>query len=255
MPRPRNLSRSHGAYAPPKIRFASRRRVRFTSSHFAEASYDVPHSVGARTTVRNPGLAGLLAVLLLFFTFDAHGAAVVSLPTGIGAEFVQPPPGIAVTFRFEVVDLADTTPGQDLWEYRYTVTGLTLTANQGFTIFFDLSLYTLLQSPPPFVNADFDVITVQPDLALHSNGFYDALALRNAPSLADPFRVQFVWLGTGAPGAQPYNVHDTDFSTISQGQTTSVPEPSAAALLGAAIAALTIRLRTPSRSGAGVPPA
>ena len=82
----------------------------------------------------------------LHFVFDAalyesHAAAVVSLPKGIGAEFAQPPP-FAATFRFEVVDLADTTPGQDLWEYRYTVTGLALTTGQGFTIFFDFNLYS-----------------------------------------------------------------------------------------------------------------
>ena len=58
-----------------------------------------------------------------------------------------------------------------MWEYRYTVTGLALTAGQGFTIFFDFHLYTLLQNPPPFVNADFDLLVVQPDLALTSNGF------------------------------------------------------------------------------------
>ena len=70
-----------------------------------------PQSVGSHATVRKFGLAGLLAVLLLFLAPDAPGAAVVSLPKGIGAEFVQPAPGIAVTFRFEVVDLANTTPG------------------------------------------------------------------------------------------------------------------------------------------------
>ena len=173
------------------------------------------------------GLAGLIAVFLFAFSPPGRGAAVVSVPGGIGAAYVPPPPGIAVTFRFEVVDLADTTPGQDLWEYSYQVTGLSLTAGQGFTIFFDLSLYTLLQNPPPFVNADFDLLVAQPDLALHSNGFYDALALRNNPSFADLFKVRFVWLGTAgtAPGAQPYTVYNADFTTQSQGQTTSVPEP------------------------------
>ena len=181
--------------------------------------------------VRNLRLGVLPAVILLFFTPDAPGAAVVSLPKGIGAEFVPSAPAIAVTFRFEVVDLADTTPGQDLWEYRYTVSDLALTAGQGFTIFFDFHLYTLLQNPPPFVNADFDPLVVQPDLALTSNGFYDAQALRNAPSLADPFKVQFVWLGNAGttPGAQPVTVYNADFSTQSQTQT--VPEPSAFALL------------------------
>ena len=180
----------------------------------------------------------MLTILFFLSAPRAPGAAVVSLPKGIGTAFVQPPPEIAVTFRFEVVDLADATPGQDLWEYRYTVTGLALTAGQGFTVFFDFNLYTLLQNPPPSVNTDWNPISVQPDLALHSNGFYDAQALRNAPSLADPFRVPFVWLGTGTPGAQPMTVYNADFSTQSQGQTTNVPEPTALALLLLGVGAL-----------------
>ena len=79
------------------------------------------------------------------------------------------------------------------------------------------------------MNADFDLLTVQPDFNLSSNGFYDAQALRNNPSFADPFKLRFVRLGTGGatPGAQPYTVYNTDFSTQSLGQTTSVPGPSA----------------------------
>ena len=166
---------------------------------------------GFPRSVFTPGLAGLLAVFLFAFS----------------------PPGRAATILFTATDVADTTPGQDLWEYSYQVSGLTLTAGQGFTVFFDFNLCKLLQSPPPFVNADFDLLTVQPDLALQSNGFYDAQALRSAPSFADPFKLRFVWLGTGgtAPAAQPYTVDNADFSTQSQGQTTSVPEPSALALL------------------------
>ncbi len=193
------------------------------------------------------GLAGLLAVFLFMFSPPGRGAAVVSTPGGIGAAYVPPPPGIAVTFRFEVVDLADTTPGQDLWEYSYQVTGLTLTAGQGFSIFFDLNLYTLLQNPPPFVNTDFDLLVAQPDLALHSNGFYDAQALVNNPSFADPFKLRFVWLGTRTPGSQPYTVYNADFSTQSQGQTTNIPEPSALALLLAAQGAAIFN-RRPERS-------
>ncbi len=209
------------------------------------------------------GLAGLLAVVLFALSPPGRGAAVVSTPGGIGAAYVAPAPAIEVIFRFEVVDLADTTPGQDLWEYSYVVSGLTLTANQGFTIFFDLSLYTLLQNPPPFVNADFSLLVAQPDLALNSNGFYDALALRDNPSFADPFKLRVVWLGTGSttPGAQPYTVYNADFTTQSQGQTTNVPEPSALALVcsGIALASMRVRRRTPgsarvSRAGRGVPP-
>ena len=129
---------------------------------------------GFPRSVFKSGLAGLLAVFLFTLSPPGRGASVVSTPGGIGAEYVAPAPAIEVTFRFAVVDLADTTPGQDLWEYSYEVSSLTLTAGQGFTIFFDLNLFTLLQSPPPFVNADWDLLSVQPDLALASNGFFDA---------------------------------------------------------------------------------
>ena len=192
-------------------------------------------------------IIGISAIGFLFTIAPPAGAAaVVALPKGIGAEFVSPAPAITVMFRFEVFDLADTTPGQDLWEYRYTVSDLTLTTGQGFTIFFDFNRYALLQNPPPLVNADWDPLTVQPDVALHSNGFYDAQALRNNPSLADPFKVRFVWLGSAGtvPGAQPVTVYNADFSTQSQGQT--VPEPTAFALLLAA-AGLLAQHRT--RSG------
>ncbi len=84
------------------------------------------------------------------------------------------------------------------------------------------------------MNADWDPISLQPDLALGSNGFYDALALRNTPSLADPFKVQAVWLGTGTPGPQPFTIYDTNFQPLAQGQT--IPEPTAALLIFSALA-------------------
>ena len=85
---------------------------------------------GFPRSVLKPGLAGLIAVFLFTFSPPGRGAAVVLIRGGIGAAYVAPAPAINVTFRFEVVDLADTTPGQDLWEYSYQVSGLTLTAGQ-----------------------------------------------------------------------------------------------------------------------------
>lgn len=132
----------------------------------------------------------------------------------------------AALITFGASNLADTTPGQDLWEYTYQVGLANFGAGEGFAVNFNRNLYTLLQSPPPVVNGDWDALTIQPDLTLHSDGFYDALALRDDPSLADPFLVRFVWLGSGVPGTQPFNVYDQDFSVISQGQTAPIPEPS-----------------------------
>lgn len=125
------------------------------------------------------------------------------------------------TIVFTATNLADTTPGEDLWQYQYSVSDLALNAGQGFSIFFDLSLYTHLQSPPPAVNTGWDLLTIQPDLALASDGFFDALALQAAASLANPFTLTFVWLGTGTPGSQSFTIYDASFSTIAQGATIS----------------------------------
>ncbi len=129
----------------------------------------------------------------------------------------------ATTISFEAMDLADPVPGEDLWEYSYEVGDFTFDTDYGFTILFDFTSYTLIEDPPPAVNGDWDVISIQPDLLLPDAGAYDALALVNAASLADPFAVTFVWLGAGTPGSQPFVVYEPGFSTIEIGQT--VPEP------------------------------
>ena len=154
----------------------------------------------------------------------------------------------AAAITYIATNVADTTPGQDLWEYTYRVSLANFASGEGFTVNFDRNLYALLQSPPPIVNADWDIITIQPDLALNSNGFYDALALRNSASLTDPFKVRFVWRGSGNPGPQSFSVHDRNFAVVSQGQTAAVPEPSTRLFMVGISAAMLLSRRTgPSR--------
>lgn len=191
-----------------------------------------PQSINIRAALRQSHSASMAALLLISLVFA---------PSSRGA-----------TIAYVASNLADTTPGQDLWEYTYKVSLANFAVGEGFTVRFDRNLYTSLQSPPPVVNADWDPLTIQPDLALNSDGFYDALALRNTPALADPFKVRFVWLGSGSPGAQPFTVHDRNFSIVSQGQTAPVPEPSTRLLMFCIPAAVLLssrfRARHPSRS-------
>ena len=148
----------------------------------------------------------------------------------------------ATTISYQATDLADTTPGQDLWQYSYSVSGYTFNQNYGFTVLFDYSLYSNLEDPPPFVNSDWDPIVLQPDPSLPADGTYDAQALVNNASLADPFTVSFVWLGSGTPGSQPFQVYDPNFETIEEGRTTSgaaaIPEPATLVLLGSGVIGL-----------------
>jgi hypothetical protein len=171
-----------------------------------------------------------------------RSAAVASLAAWM---LLLPPDGEALTIQYSATDLADAIPGQDLWSYAYTVTGFDFDQDLGFAISFAPGLYEDLESPPPTPNADWDILTLQPDGNLPADGLYDALALVDDASLADPFTVSFVWIGGGAPGSQPFFVYDESFQTVESGFTVLVPEPGTLLLLGAAVPAFCLRRRRP----------
>jgi hypothetical protein len=144
--------------------------------------------------------------------------------------------------QYQATDLSDLIEGEDLWQYEYFLSNFTFEANQGFSVYFDAATYSSLQSPPPAVNAAWDILTFQPDAALPSDGLYDALALTPNASLSDPFVLTFVWLGAAgtAPGTQPFTVNQFDelggISFLESGQTSTgapgqVPEPATLLLL------------------------
>lgn len=164
--------------------------------------------------------------------------ALCRLFAGIAAFSVLLP---AARIEYRATDIPDTVTGENLWSYTYWVSDFSFAANQGFTIGFDRTLFASLESPPPAVNPSWNVITLQPDLNLPDDGAYDALALINNPSLADTFRVGFLFLGSGSPGSQPYTINQFNASgdwiaELDSGVTvprrdTIIPEPSSGALL------------------------
>jgi len=150
----------------------------------------------------------------------------------------------ATTISYEATDLTDTTTGEDLWQYSYTVGDNTFAADTGFTIYFDLGLYDLLDPSPAAPNGDWDVITWNPDSSLMDDGAYDAYALSNNASLADMFTVSFVLTGgSSAPGPQFFEVYDGfTWSILEEGNTASaaapVPEPATILLVGSGLIGL-----------------
>ena len=155
---------------------------------------------------------------------------------------VLPQTSNAISLVYEATNLMDTTVGEDLWEYKYTLSDLAVIQYTGFTIFFDPVLYGDIEDFPPASapNADWDVLTFDPDPFLPDDGVYDALALIDAASLLDPFIVEFVWLGAGTPGAQPFELYEynplTDSATsLSSAVTSPIPEPSTWVLLTSGI--------------------
>lgn len=132
----------------------------------------------------------------------------------------------ATVIIYEATNLPDPVQGIDLWRYTYRVSDFVFSPGQGFSIFFSPDLYRSLQDPPPAPIANWSIISLQPDLALNSRGIFDGQALINGASLNDPFTVEFIWLGSGTPGAQLFDIHDADFSILVQGITV-VPQPTA----------------------------
>jgi len=123
----------------------------------------------------------------------------------------------AVTITYE------SGKGEGIWVYSYRVSDYTFNADYGLKIFFDYGLY---KGIIPLSNgADWDVLTIEPELILGSKdpGEYNALALVDSASLKDPFTVQFDWLGAGSPGSQSFDIYDPSWATIQSGVTTPAP--------------------------------
>ncbi|CAN5846720.1 hypothetical protein BH11PSE8_BH11PSE8_37800 [soil metagenome] len=148
---------------------------------------------------------------------------------------------------FVATDLADTTLGEDLWQYDYSVSGPMQVFGQ-INIFFVQPSYASLTGLSN--DATIDVLPTQPDTSLPADGYVTLTAL--SPLLAADqahLGVSFVWKGTGAPGSQAFEVLDDQFNMIGGGITQAVPEPSSAALMlagiGLALPLAARRRRTP----------
>ena len=144
----------------------------------------------------------------------------------------------ATTIEYTATDIADVTPGEDLWQYDYSIAGRNFVQAQFFDIYFDPALYgTLLSGPAP--NPDWDVLILQQpapaNIPPFDTGIFDAFALGDGASLAGSFSVVFAYLGTGTPGAQPFTIFDTDGTQLETGFTRApggapVPEPATGAM-------------------------
>jgi len=149
------------------------------------------------------------------------------------------PVSSAISIHYQAIDLADSTAGEDLWQYRYTVSDYIFAENTGFVLFFDHTLYASLQNPAPFVHADWDILVTQPIAFIPEKGTYDALALLDSPSLINEFSLNFIWLGQSIPSSQAFELYDVDFNSLASGNTlnvnASIPEPSTLFLLSFAL--------------------
>lgn len=159
-----------------------------------------------------------------------------------------------VSIQYSVVPL-----GGNVYKYVYSISNSGGSpAVQLFDILFDTSLYqeSSLQivTPAPLSTQWTQQILHSVPPALPAG--YSALALSGgipAGSTVSGFAVQFTWLGSGVPGAQPFQIFDTSFNLLQSGASTQAPltVPASStlslAVLGVALsaaAAYQTRLRT-----------
>lgn len=106
------------------------------------------------------------------------------------------------------------------WRYDFVVTNDALSVPiEEFTVYFAPDRYSnLVAGPTP----GWDMLVVQPDPLIPDDGFYDGLVLSPVgivPGASQAgFAVTFKYLGTGSPGAQPFEIVDPrTFQTVFAG--------------------------------------
>ena len=159
------------------------------------------------------------------------------------------------SIQFEATQIGTTGGGDRVFQYSYFVDG-TFSVNQELDIRFDPALYRDLSNA--VAEPGFDVLLFQPNNPPGSFGDFSALALVNNPSLAQPFRVDVTYLGSGQPGAQPFFINtfnsngqiigsESGFTTPPSGDAV-VPEPGTRELSGVALIVVCAYLLTLRRA-------
>jgi hypothetical protein len=169
-------------------------------------------------------------------------------------------PATAIIIDYDLTSLGGI--GGNSYRYDYTVTNTndgslgSGVAIEGFTIFFDPVFYdenslTIVTPDPPA--SDWNEVILGSGLLV--DAAYDVFAVAGGVAPGDfvsGFAVEFTWLGTGMPGAQPFEIYDpVTFEILVTGSTrvagTSVPEPGTLALLflGAVVASTSWLRRRP----------
>jgi hypothetical protein len=146
-----------------------------------------------------------------------------------------PAPAIEISFIVSEAGAANLRGGDSL-RYTYFVTGVTLLAHQELDFRFDPDLYGSLTNG--LAGPGFDVLLLQPDNPPGAFGDFSVMALVDHPQFPEVLSVDFTFLGSGAPGAQPFFINQYDQSgkfmaTIEAGFTVAaIPEPGSLALGG-----------------------
>lgn len=157
-----------------------------------------------------------------------------------------------------LVNYQSTNLGGNAYRYDYTITNDgSITPEIGlFDILFDPALYdeaSLLNVSNPSLDAGWSQMFLGSGIGVPAafDVFANGSGIELGSSVAG-FAVQFLWLGAGSPGAQGFEIYDPEtFELLGSGTSTlrppatTVPEPTAFALMTSALAMLALLRRRP----------
>jgi hypothetical protein len=142
-----------------------------------------------------------------------------------GSFFLLPISSFGTDIQYQATDLPDSVPGEDLWQYHYVVSG-SFAPFTGFNILFDPTQYGAL-SDASGGGGNWDTLSLDPDPLFPADGIFSASVSSSATQTSAEFDVTFVWLGSGTPAEQGFEVFDDLFNVVETGQTTPSSGPPA----------------------------
>lgn len=158
----------------------------------------------------------------------------------------------AATVKFEVTKLDTSVTGTSaqvvgggaasLQRYTYYLSDIALLCDQELNIRFDPARFGSLSNGTG--SPGFDVLLFQPNQPAGAFGDFSALSTMDQTAKTSSFSVDFIYLGSGVSGPQPYFINQFNanggFTTLESGFTSparpaDVPEPGTMALCGAVL--------------------
>lgn len=162
---------------------------------------------------------------------------------------------LACASQAAVITSQSTQVNGTTWRYDYTL------SNNG-AITSEIYLFDILFDPALYEEASLTIVSATgissgwDELILASGtgvpAAYDVLAtgggIGQGESVAG-FAVSFIWLGTGTPGQQGFEIYDpVTFQLLGSGTTAAVPAPATLWLLGTGLLAAALRSARRTRS-------
>jgi hypothetical protein len=146
----------------------------------------------------------------------------------------------AATISYDISQVGLDVSGNMVYNYTYTVSGITLQSTQELDLFFDPAVFNTLSDP--VAASAFQTILIQPNNPPGAPGDFGLIPNADNTVLDGPFSIDFTLTGPVIPGSQSYTItqylsNGVSIGVVASGTTipiavTAVPEPSLTTFMG-----------------------